>query len=429
MSVLVLGSSLRGLDSVARALVDRGEDVRLYDAENPGVPDGVSGGVTVLPAAWDPAFLDGVDQVVTSPWFPETRPPIADALARGIPVLTEAGFGLESVDAPVVAVTGTNGKTTVTLAVANMLTKSGVRAVAAGNVGEPVSNLDHGSYDVAVLELSSYQLRFIGSLVPAAATVLNIAPDHLDWHGSMDAYADAKARIVAEVPASAIFAYNADDPRVAEIAAHAPCTTIPCSGSTVPEGGNGVDGDMLVVGDLRFDLPIDDESFRLDLCVAATLALAVGATVRGIRDALDAFAPGPHRREFVGTANGIAFVNDSKATNPHAAVAAALAYPSVVLLAGGENKDLDLSPLTSIPTVKGIVAFGETGPEIAAMAGGDATLTGTLDEAFRHAVSIAVEGDTVLLAPGCASFDQFDNYMERGDAFRALARAWIEEAA
>jgi len=429
VSVLILGSSLRGLDAVARTLVSRGEDVLLFDSEHPGAPEGLEGRVTVLPSEWHRSFVEGVDRIVTSPWFAENKPPIADALAEGVPVLTEAGFGLEAVTAPVVAVTGTNGKTTVTLAVADMLAKSGVRAVAAGNVGSPVSSLDHDSYDVAVLELSSYQLRFIGRLAPAAATVLNIAPDHLDWHGSMEAYTAAKASIVEGAPESAVFAYNVDDPRVVEIASGAPCVTVPCSGTHVPPGGNGVEGDDLVVGDLRFGLPITDPSFRLDLCIAATLALAVGASEEGVRLALDGFTLGRHRREHVGTAHGVSFVNDSKATNPHAAVAAALAYPSVVLLAGGENKDLDLSPLVSIPTVRAIVAFGETGPEIAALAGDGAVQTDTLESAFDLAVAIAVEGDTVLLAPGCASFDQFVNYMARGDLFRSLAEAHIEEAA
>ena len=272
MRYLLLGSSLRGLADVARSAVADGHEVLLYDAERPGAPHDLAGMVTVLDATWSPSMLDGVDRVVTSPWFSERVPPLSDVLARGTDVITEAGYGLERLDIPYVAVTGTNGKTTVTEVTAAMLQASGIDALAAGNVGTPLSGLDSEAAEVLVLELSSYQLRFIGSLDARAVALLNIAPDHLDWHGSMDAYADAKAEIAHGRRSPAPFAYNADDARVLAIAATADPPTIACSGTHLPDNGNGVDGDRLIVDGRSYPVGTDDATGGLE---------SVADTVRG----------------------------------------------------------------------------------------------------------------------------------------------------
>ena len=421
MRYLLLGSSLRGLADVARAVSAEGHDLVLFDAERPGIPDEVrDDGVEVLPTEWHESFLDGVDRIVTSPWFPETAPPLSDALAAGVEVVTEAGFGLERIDTPRIAVTGTNGKTTVTEVTTAMLVASGVRAMAAGNIGAPVSSLDAGDADMLVLELSSYQLRFLGTtLDPVAATILNIAPDHLDWHGSMEAYADAKASIVADAKPESIFAFADDDDLVRSIADGAAAHSVPCSGSVVPDGGNGVDGDHLVVNGHRFETSVASATYRFDLVVAATLALAGGATVEGVASVTETFTPGRHRRETVGVVDGVVYVNDSKATNPHATIAAVAAYDSVILMVGGRNKGLDLGPVADLE-VKRMVAFGESGPDIAASSRSPVAVAHGLHSAFSEAVAAAEPGDTVLLSPACASFDEFDSYEQRGDAFRDL---------
>ncbi|MGI9667984.1 MAG: UDP-N-acetylmuramoyl-L-alanine--D-glutamate ligase [Acidimicrobiia bacterium] len=432
MRTLILGSSLRGLADVARTALNEGDQVTLFDAENPGAPDGLVGLVTVADSMWDQNTLTDVDAVVTSPWFSDRVPPLSDALAQGVPIETEASFGLRRIDAPCVAVTGTNGKTTVTEVTAEMLVASGIRAVAAGNVGLPLSSLAaDGSrrIDCLVLELSSYQLRFFGSLPATAVALLNLAPDHLDWHGSMDRYADAKARIFDDLAPGARAVYNADDAAVSEIARSSPGVGVPCSGTRLPEGGNGVDGDVLVIDGHRLTCASSDPTYRFDLVVAATLAFSLGASVEAVQRVLNEFAPGPHRRELVGAINDVSFVNDSKATNPSASVAASGAYNSVVLLAGGRNKGLDLSPIVSAPNVRTIVPFGESGRDIAVLAGMPGAEVPSMREAVAEGIAVAEPGDTVLLSPGCASFDEFSSYEERGDVFKQLVRTHLGEAA
>ncbi len=423
MRYLVLGSSLRGLSDATALALEDGHSVAVYDAEHPASGVEFEGPVEVLPREWNQGNLDGIDRVITSPWFAETTPPLADVLAAGIDVVTEAGFGLEHLSLPVVAVTGTNGKTTVTEVATAMLRASGVDALAAGNIGVPVSSIRQGDAEILVLELSSYQLRFMDPVKAVASTVLNIAPDHLDWHGSFAAYAEAKARIVRDAPADSVFAYDPGDPLVSRIATSAPCRTVPCSGTTVPINGNGVHEGEIVVNGHRYRPQTGDASFLFDLVVAATLASACGGTVEGIRGVIEAFEPGAHRRELVGTLDGVRFVNDSKATNPHAVMAAVSEFTSVVLLVGGRNKGLDLAPLVSIPGVIHLIAFGEAGPEIAGASSEPIPVVPTLRAAFALSLAVAQPGDTVLLSPGCASFDEFDSYAARGDAFREMVAA------
>jgi UDP-N-acetylmuramoylalanine--D-glutamate ligase len=420
MRYLILGSSLRGLHDVARAVLSDGHAVTLYDAETPGAPDDLVGRVDVVGPAWSDQLLDGVDRIVTTPWNAETRPPVSSALDRGIEIVTEAGFGLERLDLPYVAVTGTNGKTTVTEVTTAMLVASGIGAVAAGNIGAPISSMTNDDADVLVLELSSYQLRFMGRFDPSAVALLNVAPDHLDWHGSMEAYTAAKALIINRSGPHAVVAFNADDDVVRSIAEQSHGTVIPCSGHRVPDGGNGVAGDTLVIRGTHFTTPITSATYRFNLVVAATLADAVGATSDGIASVMRSFVPGKHRRELIATVGGVAYVNDSKATNPHAAVAAVAEFDSVILLVGGRNKDLDLSPLVGLAPTKVLVAFGEAGPQVAAAADDGVRVVDRMEDAFTYAVSVAEPGDTVLLSPGCASFDEFTSYEERGEAFRTL---------
>lgn len=420
MRYLVLGSSLRGLADATRLAVADGAQVMLFDAERPGAPDDLADRVTVLSPVWSANVLDNVDRVITSPWFAETRSPLSEVLAAGIDVITEAGFGLEHLDVPVVAITGTNGKTTVTEVTTAMLEGSGIAALAAGNIGRPVSAIRQGDAEVLVLELSSYQLRFLGPFDPSACAILNLAADHLDWHGSMDAYIDAKARIFADAGPETVLAYNADDALVSSLASAASCRTVACSGVSLPLGGNGVRGDEIIIDGCAFNAAHIDETYRFNLVVAGTLARSLGATNGAVGAVIESFVPGPHRRELVGIVGGVAFVNDSKATNPHATVAAVAAFPSVILLAGGRNKGLDLQPLANVEPVKAIVTFGESGRDIAALSTGRAAFAGNLDDAFRVAIEIAEPGDTILLSPGCASFDEFTSYEERGRYFRDL---------
>src|SRR5690606_38163929 len=194
----------------------------------------------------------------------------------------------------------------------------------------------------------SFQLRFAERFRPDVAVLLNIAPDHLDWHGTPEAYRDAKARIVEHQRPDDAVVYNVDDPLVVGVVATGRARAVPISGTRIPEGGWGVDGDRLTVGDARIrlaDLAVIDVAFLTDLVAAAAAATELGVAPDAIEDVWRGFRPGSHRRSVVGVYDGVTWVNDSKATNPHAAVAAIAAYPSVVLIAGGRNKGLDLAPL------------------------------------------------------------------------------------
>ena len=422
MRTLILGTSLRGLAQAARMSLADGAEVVVYDAEVDDPPADLVGRVSVLPKQWNTSHLDGIDLVVASPWFPEVAPPIADVLEAGIEVITEAGFALQHSDMPFIAVTGTNGKTTVTELITEMLRASGVRAIGAGNVGSAVSDIADDTGDLLVLELSSYQLRFLGRSVPIAAALLNIAPDHLDWHGTFAAYADAKAQIFKDMGSDATLAYNVEDQNVVNAVSHAQCTLVPCSASGVPEQGNGVVDGRVIISGHEFSASITDPSFLFDLVVAGTVALACGATVEGVAETIGSFVPGAHRRQIVETDDGITWIDDSKATNPHAAVAAVAAHAPVILLAGGQNKGLDLSPITRLDGVSELIAFGEAGPEIGRDAQSDVTVVGTLGAAISAARAVAAVGDTVLLSPGCASFDEFSSYAERGDEFQRMVK-------
>lgn len=420
MRVLVVGAAVSGR-AVVRLLAAEGHRVRVHDRDPTAVAglalDDVHGG------PWDPALLDGVDLVVPSPGVPEHAPPLADALARGVPVRSELDVAAERLTVPYLAVTGTNGKSTVTAAVAAMLVASGVPAVAGGNLGTPASDLVGTTADVVVLEASSFQLRFAERLTPVGAAVLNLGPDHLDWHGDFAAYAAAKARIFEHMDAEAPLVHDADDPEATRLVSTARCRVVPASGSHRPPGGAGPEGDRLVVAGHRLPRPDLDATFTFDLAAAGVLALATGADVEGVGTVVGSFRPAEHRRQVVADGE-VRWVDDSKATNPHAAVASVRAHRSVVLLAGGRNKGLDLRPVVEAPA-RELVAFGEAADELERLAravGRRVHRAAGLVEAVEVARELARPGDTVLLAPGCASFDEFTSYAERGERFASLVR-------
>jgi UDP-N-acetylmuramoylalanine--D-glutamate ligase len=426
MRLLIIGAGISGA-AAAKLVRSLGFGVVVYDRSAEAAAPLRDAGFPVHTGAWTRRHLDLVDGVIVSPGVPEHAQPVVDAREAGAPIYSELEFASRHLDAPYAAVTGTNGKTTVAVATAAMLEAGGMRAVAAGNVGTALSDVVGGAWDVVVIEASSFQLRFIDQFHPRAAAITNIAPDHLDWHGSLASYAAAKARIFENMGPDDLLAYEADDARVVDTVATSNAAAVPFSGSRRPPGGNGPEGDQLIVAGHRFPLPAFDATYTSDLVAAATLAIAMGGAVEGVASVLETFAPGAHRREVVGVWSGVTWVNDSKATNPHAAVAAARAYPSVVLIAGGQNKGLDLAPLTRVETVRRVIAFGEAAGEIAAA--GDALVVDTLAQAVASADAIAEPGDVVLLAPGCASFDQFDSYAHRGEVFSHLVRRRKEDAA
>jgi UDP-N-acetylmuramoylalanine--D-glutamate ligase len=421
MNVLVLGAAVSGqaAANLARRLGNR---VAVYDQSRDAL-SGIDDPIATLGGEWDRAMLDGFDFVVTSPGFPEHVGPIPDIVAAGVPLVSEMEYAARHLQVPYGAVTGTNGKTTVTAVAADMLGASGVPAAAAGNIGTALSDIALEPPPVVVIEASSFQLRFIERFHPTAAAILNIAPDHLDWHKDLAEYTAAKQRIFENQTETDLLVYDADDAGASAAVAPALSRRIPVSGKRRPEGGNGPEDGLLIIDGIELTRPDLDDAYTMDLVAAATVALQLGANQEGIAVTMREFRPGAHRRNIVGTWNEVTWVNDSKATNPHAAIAAVAAYPSVVLIAGGRNKGLDLAPMVAQPSVRFVIGIGEAAAELAA-ATPAACFSPAIDlvDAVQQADDLAQAGDTVLLAPGCASFDMYTSYAARGDAFAALVR-------
>lgn len=414
---LILGAAISG--RAAASLAARlGHDVTVYD-RNDAALAGID--ATTVGGDWDVGLLAGCDLIVTSPGIPEHAPPVVDSIASGIEFVSEMEFGFRHLEAPCIAITGTNGKTTVTTATAQILVAEGMRAVAAGNIGLALSDIAGSDYDAVVVEASSFQLQYVDTFHPVAAAILNIAPDHLDWHGTVAGYAAAKRRIGENQTREDILVFDADDAGASEAVVGLPARQIPVSGTRRPRGGNGPEETILHLGDLELPRPALDAAYTVDMTAAATLAMHLGAGRAAIEKVLSEFTTVTHRRTVVGVWDGVAWINDSKATNPHAALAAVNAYQSVVLIAGGRNKGLDLSPVVTAPSVKAVVAIGEATAELRRATAPDRFHEATT---LAHAIAIAdsksAPGDTVLLAPGCASFDMFANYEERGRVFMDL---------
>jgi UDP-N-acetylmuramoylalanine--D-glutamate ligase len=371
-----------------------------------------------------------VDLVVPSPLVRSSHPAVVAAVDAHVPVRSEIDLAAERASMPLVAVTGTNGKTTVTTLTVAMLEASGVRALAAGNIGRPLIDAITEPVDVIVAEVSSFQLAFSETFRPRVAVMLAVTPDHLDWHGSFAHYLASKARITARQHADDLFVYDADDAQATAVAAQSPARTL---GVSIRQSSDELvlaDGRVLAkVRDMRRALLHD----RTNALASAAAALEVGATADGVRAALATYATMPHRVALVGEANGVRWYDDSKATNPDATLRAVSSFDSVVLLAGGRNKGLDLSVLATLaPRLRAVVGFGEAGPEVTAafsgVAGPAVTTVATMAEAVAAARDAAQPGDVVLLSPACASFDAYDGYAQRGDDFAAHVRAFAGAA-
>jgi UDP-N-acetylmuramoylalanine--D-glutamate ligase len=393
-------------------------------------------------------LVAAADLVVPSPGVPEAHPVYGLAAGRGVPLHSEielAGTAAARRGVPLVAVTGTNGKTTVTTMVAEILSAGGRRAVAAGNIGRPLLDAVHDDdVDVVVAEVSSFQLRFTETFRPRVAVLLNVAEDHLDWHPSFAEYVAAKARIFANQAGDDLLVFNADDEAVAAAAASAPARSVAFSlrAGTADawrlEDGRGDDGrgdgDWLVRPDGTALMAVSDLARSGPHDVANALASAAAVSELGVdADALTrvlaSFSGLPHRVTPVGQSGGVTFVDDSKATNPHAALAALAGFDSVVLLAGGRNKGLDLGVLRGeVGRIRAVVAIGEAAEEVAGAFEGVRPVrrAGSMAEAVRLGAELAEPGDTVLLSPACASFDWYSGYAARGDDFAREVASLLE---
>jgi UDP-N-acetylmuramoylalanine--D-glutamate ligase len=435
---LVVGFGLTGR-AVTRALRQRGAEVIVVD-DHPSpaaLAAAQSASVDLLEApsrARLDSLVDTVEAVLPSPGVPDRHPVFESARRAEIPVLSEFDLAAAWDDRPLLAVTGTDGKTTVTTMVTDMLEASGTRALAAGNTDLPlVDAIDQPDIEVFVIEASSFRLGHTHEFRPAVATWLNFAEDHLDTHESFDRYERAKARIWADLdPGDGVAVANADDPVVMRhVRPQLRTVTFGLEhqvGYRVEDGELRTDsGDLLVAVD---ELP---RSFPHDLAnalAAAATALEGGASIEGVRHTLRTFAGLPHRLTRVGEWDGVMWYDDSKATTPQATLAAVRSFPQVVLIAGGRNKGTDLSVLASVhDRVRATVAIGEAAAEVAdALGRGPVVMAGSMVEAVSAAADMARPGDVVLLSPACASFDWYSSYGERGDAFVAAVSEHYGEA-
>jgi UDP-N-acetylmuramoylalanine--D-glutamate ligase len=386
-----------------------------------------------------------VDMVVVSPGVPVHHPVFsvhpAPRLLGEVELASQRSFG------PMVAITGTNGKTTVTTLVAAMLEASGVWAVAAGNIGVPlldaVTGADTpgkirgqrppGENPVVVAEVSSFQLALTEGFHPRVATWINFSEDHLDWHPDLEHYRVSKARIWANVGAGDVVIANAEDP-VVMVATRAPrARGAQVDTFGVQEGEWRVEGGVLCgphglqivdVAELPRALPHD----LANALAASATAIACGATVAGCRAALLEFSGLPHRVELVSEAGGVRWYDDSKATTPGAVLAALEGFDSAVLIAGGRNKGLDLGTLRrAAPRLRAVVAIGEAAGELEDAFSGVRPVqeADSMEAAVDIAGGLAQPGDAVLLSPGCASFDWYTSYAERGADFARCVHAHL----
>ena len=378
-------------------------------------------------------FFADVDLVVLSPGVPPDLPVLEDVRARNIPVWGELALAAGHIRVPVIAVTGSNGKTTVTSLIGELLKAAGNKVFVGGNIGTPVLEylLDPADAEVLVLELSSFQLESAGEFRPDIGLLLNLSPDHLDRHGSMQAYAAAKRRIFARQTVTDVAILGADDVLVMEESVPTAGTvyqfgfTTGCrarvAGQSVHlEPGFGPGGRKEV-----YDLSTTRLASRVNCLNAAAAILAAatfGCSSEAIRNGLARYQPPEHRMTPAGELDGIYFINDSKATNVGAVVAALAGFEqNVVLIAGGRDKGSDFSLLRDAVRnhVKHLVLIGEAASDLSrALAGSvDCECAGSMEDAVARAFAAARRGDTVLLAPACASFDMFADYGSRGVEF------------
>jgi UDP-N-acetylmuramoylalanine--D-glutamate ligase len=375
--------------------------------------------------------------VVVSPGVPLNRPLLAAARRRGVPVIAEVELAFPFLNGPVVAITGSNGKSTTTALTGAMLREAGFTVEVCGNIGEPLADKVAGPPGrVFVVELSSFQIEGIATFKPQAAALLNLSQDHLDRYPSMAEYGAAKKRLFQGMDADGVAVLNADDPGTVEVMTRAKRRFF--SRLDPVADGCWTNGDGRVIeapGDAELfhasEVPLAGVQNLENAMAAALLARAMGAEPAALRAALASFTGLPHRLQRVGERGGVTFYDDSKGTNPGATLKAieGFADGTVHLILGGRNKDADLAALTPMVRRKARRAYliGEAARDFERALGGAVSyeMSETLDRAVRSAAGQAQAGEAVVLSPACASFDQFRNFTHRGQVFQELVRGIV----
>lgn len=448
--VLVVGLGSSG-EAAARVLLELGASTVLIDSsEEPARAEAAPGlreaGVDVRLGLEVPDELASFDLVVASPGVPDRAAVLEKARAAGLRVISELELGYRLLsENTIVAVTGTNGKTTTTHIIAAMLDRPERRAIECGNIGTPVVSLygEAGIDDILVCEVSSFQLQNIERFRARVSVMLNLAPDHFDWHEDLRDYARAKARIIENMRRDDFLIYNAQDAFCREVASRAAGTAAGFSREKVAGASLWVEEGAIVTGPpLAPCRLLDVADLKLvgahnvdNVMAAAASALALGEDAGRVRDAALGFSGLEHRCEPAGEVGGVAFFNDSKATNPHASIHAVCSFdtPFVAIL-GGRNKGLDFTELAGVlcsrldeGSLRGIVLLGESAGEIETSlrdecgraANGHVVIAADMDDSVSKAFEMACDGAAVLFTPACASFDMFTDYQDRGRAFKA----------
>jgi len=437
--VAVIGIGKTGR-ATARFLAGRGARIAVTD-EKPVSAWGealveleeLSADLIITP--YGPEVLTGADLVIPSPGVYPANPILVEALRREIPVLSEIEVAWRFLKTPLVAVTGTNGKTTVATLIGDMLRTAGKKVFVGGNIGAPLIGYVDGPQDAdwAVAEVSSFQLQWAYEFHPRIAALLNTTCDHLDYHGSFEAYLRIKERIFAQQTPGDLAILNADEASTATLSGRLSARTELFSSSGAVACGMFLEGENMVrvsPSGEREDFPLGmiriPGRHNVENVMAAVIAARTcGCLPPSLIEAVESFRGIAHRIEYAGEKNGVAFYDDSKGTNVGAVIRALESFSCpVILLLGGRDKEGDFAALAPLirSRVRELVLFGEAREKINALVGGvvRTTLAATMKEAVTTAYRHASRGDVVLLSPGCASFDEFTNYKARGKAFQEL---------
>ncbi len=437
-NIMVLGLARTGL-AVARFVTRRGATVVGVDARAAGQMEQARAELARISAVGrfgreDTAWLDGVDAVVPSPGVPRHNPLLAEAARRGIEVWSEIELAARFASMPLVAVTGTNGKTTTTSLIAAMLQAAGLRAFAGGNIGKPLIDYVDETWDWGVVEVSSFQLEWVREFRPRVALFLNLSEDHLDRYDCLESYGAAKAGIFAAQRPGDVAVLNRDDPWVWGLRRRLTARVVSFGWSEAAEGAF-VAGDEIVWrgGGVEARLPLRELRLRGVHNVENVMAAVCAARAAGVRaNALETAArrfPGiEHRLEFVRELDGARYYNDSKGTNVGAVEKSLASFDApVVLIAGGVHKGGSYDALAPLvrERVRKLILLGASAPlmRTALEASADTVTAPDLAAAVSAARAAACPGDVVLLSPACSSFDMFENYAARGRAFKELVQA------
>jgi UDP-N-acetylmuramoylalanine--D-glutamate ligase len=440
--VLVVGLGRSGVAS-ALFLKSRGARVTVSDTKSPDqlrneIPTLLDHGIAVETGGHGERTFQNQDLIVVSPGVPVDAEPLVQARALGERVIGEIELAAAFLPGPVVAITGSNGKTTTTTLIGEILAKGGRKILVGGNIGKPAISLVERATpeSVIVLEVSSFQLETIFSFRPKVAVVLNVTPDHLDRHRTFAAYVDAKARIFENQQTEDFAVLNADDPTCVDLAPRTRAQTFWFSRKREVESGafvrkgqvfirrSGLDHEVMAVAEIPLKGGHNVENVLAAICASELM----GCDVASIRNAVRDFKAVEHRLEYVATLRGVEYYNDSKATNVDATIKALESFPrNIHLILGGKDKGSDYTVLNELlrQRVKCVYTIGAAAEKIQVHIKGATSIVaaGSMETALKQASSAAQPGDIVLLAPACASFDQFQNYEHRGRVFKELVRS------